>query len=143
MTSMPERMPRPSKELIQRARELRRAMTPAERILWERLRRGQLMGCHWRKQHPMGHFIADFYCDEAKVVIELDGAVHLERTQAERDAARDQAMSECGFGVLRFTNSQAVSETDRLIEVIVQYVATHRIGLPCPRAAGEGAGGRG
>jgi very-short-patch-repair endonuclease len=140
---MPERMPRPSKEMIQRARELRKEMTPAERVLWERLRRGQVLGCHWRKQHPMGHFIADFYCDEAKLVIEVDGGVHLEKTQEERDAARDDAMSECGFGVLRFTNAEVLRDTDRTVEDITRYISTHRIGLPCPRATGAGAGGRG
>lgn len=91
----------------------------------------------------MGRFIAGFYCDEAKPVVEVDGAVHLEKTRVERDAARDEAMTECGFGVLRFPNAEVVRNTDRIVEMISLYVRTHRLGLPCPRSAGAGAGGRG
>jgi len=104
--------------LEQRARELRCAPTPAEHLLWARLRRRQLNGLKFRRQHPLGRFIADFCCPVRKLVIELDGPIHVR--QVERDAARTQTFEAYGYRVLRFSNVRV--ETD--IESVLVEIAT-------------------
>lgn len=83
---------RPTKELIQLARELRRRQTPAEQLLWQLLRNRQLGGFKFRRQHPIGTFIADFFCDDARLIIEVDGAVHQEATQQQLDHQREEIL---------------------------------------------------
>jgi very-short-patch-repair endonuclease len=78
--------PRTPPILLQAARELRHPQTPAEQKLWSRLRNRQLNGFKFRRQHPIDRFIIDFYCDEAKLCIEVDGDSHAE--QIEYDQAR-------------------------------------------------------
>jgi len=86
----------------QRARELRRAMTPEEKPLWQALRTNKLHGFHFRRQQVIAGFIVDFYCHAAGLVIELDGEVH--EQQREYDAERDRVLAARGLRVLRFTN---------------------------------------
>jgi very-short-patch-repair endonuclease len=81
------------------ARRLRGDATSSERLLWERLRDGRFRGLKFRRQHPIGPHIADFYCADLRLVIELDGAVH--RMQRQRDANRDVVMTAAGPRVLR------------------------------------------
>lgn len=82
----------------ERAGSLRRRMTPSERLLWLMLRRDAL-GLHFRRQHPVGPFILDFYCAEAKLCVEVDGPVHDE--QAEYDQRRTDWLAREGIRVLR------------------------------------------
>ena len=82
-----------------RARSLRRAMTGPERLLWSLLRRNTL-GLHFRRQHPIGPFVLDFYCAGARLAVELDGPVHSER--AEADTRRTEWLAGEGVRVLRF-----------------------------------------
>jgi len=84
----------------ERARELRRTLTQPERNLWSLLRRNEL-GLHFRRQHPIGPYILDFYCAAAKLAIELDGPAHDDR-QAQ-DERRTRWLSNEGIRVLRFT----------------------------------------
>jgi very-short-patch-repair endonuclease len=93
---------------VERARELRRGMTPAEKLLWERLRGGSFDGLRWRRQQVIDGFIVDFYCHAARLVVELDGAVH--NQQAEYDSARDTALAARHLLIVRFTNTEV--ETD-------------------------------
>src|SRR5437868_4924133 len=86
-----------------RAKDLRKRMTPPEQILWSRLRGSKLGGLKFRRQHPLGAYIADFYCHEAGLVVELDGITHFYRSDA-RDVIRDRWMDEGGLRVLRFHN---------------------------------------
>ena len=112
---------RASAELQARARELRREMTPAERRLWARIRHGQLDGAHFRRQHAVGPFIVDFFCAEAKLVIEVDGDVHA--TQADHDAARTAWLEEQKhYRVMRFTNEEVFRELDAVVEAIWEAV---------------------
>ncbi|MGH2524959.1 MAG: endonuclease domain-containing protein [Anaerolineales bacterium] len=105
MSNSPRRRWRTSANVLIRARQLRREMTPAERKLWQRLRRGQLDGARFRKQHPVGRFILDFFCARSKLVIEIDGDTHV--TQMEYDAERTQWLSEQkDYRVIRFTNDE-------------------------------------
>lgn len=94
---------------------LRRNMTDAERLLWQRLRGRQMKGRKFRRQHPFNNFILDFVCLEAKLVIEVDGGQHNESV---RDCERDQELGKAGFRVMRFWNNQVLNEIDAVAEAI-------------------------
>jgi very-short-patch-repair endonuclease len=102
--------------LTKRARELRCAMTDAERALWHALRLRQL-GARFRRQQPIGPYIADFACLERKLVIEVDGGQHAE---SEYDVARDAWFREHGFRVLRFWNHEVLGNIAGVTEAIYQ-----------------------
>ncbi len=102
------------------ARELRKNMTKAEVMLWGRLRRCAVEGCRFRRQHPIGPFIADFFCSEAGLIIELDGAVHDEEEQRQRDRLRDLAMEDHGLRMLRIKNREVFSDIEGVVSKIVQ-----------------------
>lgn len=93
-------------KLYQYSRELRQSSTKAEKILWEYLRNRNLGGLKFRRQHPIDKFIADFYCHERKLVVELDGAVHDDKMNAQYDEARTYELKGSGITVIRFRNSE-------------------------------------
>jgi very-short-patch-repair endonuclease len=99
-------------------RELRKSPTLAEKKLWSALRNGQLDGVKFRRQHPVGGFIVDFYCPAARLAIELDGGVHLDSEQENYDRLRQNALSEVGVKVIRFWNSAVEGELDIVIQTI-------------------------
>lgn len=101
-----------------RARSLRNNMTDAERRLWRCLRHKQL-GAKFRRQVPIGRYIADFVSFEAKLVIEVDGGHHAE--QVDDDAARTAWFESQGFRVMRFWNNEVLGETDAVVASI--YIA--------------------
>ena len=84
------------------AKELRRKQTDAERVLWMRLRARQVNGLKFRRQHPIGRYIADFCCPEKCLVIEIDGGQHMNRTFA--DERRTEFLVQEGYRVLRYWN---------------------------------------
>jgi very-short-patch-repair endonuclease len=102
-------------ERLSLAKKLRHEMTPAERALWSALRRNGLDGFHFRRQQVMEGFIVDFYCDAAKLAIELDGTVHEEQWQY--DQSRDKCISRRGVRILRFSN-EAMRDSEAVIESI-------------------------
>ncbi len=102
--------------LSDRARELRRDMTDAERRLWRHLRERQRLGCKFRRQVPVGDYIVDFACFEMKLVIEVDGSQHMDRE--ERDAKRTRWLESEGFRVLRFWNNEVLEQIDGVLSVI-------------------------
>ena len=104
----------------QRAREFRKDLTDAEAILWSKLQRKGLHGYRFRRQHPVGPFIADFACHEARLIIELDGATH--STDAERleDAKREAYLQSQGWGVVRFWNAEVYDNLNGVLESILQ-----------------------
>ena len=108
----------------QRARELRSAATDAESCLWYYLRAGRLAGIKFRRQHPMPPYILDFYCEAARLVVELDGSQHGE----EGDARRTLSLEAQGVMVLRFWNDQVLKETALVLEEIYR-VAMERLVL--------------
>jgi len=108
---------RVTKEKLQRSRELRREMTPAETILWQELR-GNKLGVHFRRQQVIKGFIVDFYCHKAALVIEVDGAIHDEDAQKEYDAKREQVLSALGLRVVRFRNEEIEKNLLYVIEKI-------------------------
>src|SRR3954471_14908867 len=94
------------------ARNLRQNLTNAERMLWSRLRRRQLAGFRFRRQHLIGSYICDFVCPEAALVVELDAGQHLDT--APYDSRRGDFLRSRGFRVLRFWNSEVLGETDNV-----------------------------
>ena len=119
-----------------RARELRRDMTLAERKLWQVLKQGQLEGYRFRRQHPVGPYIADFICLEAGVVIEVDGGQH---QQNHEDQRRDRYMQSIGFKVLRFWNNEVMANLEGVCSVIAQCLAERCAHPSLPPQVGEGA----
>ena len=110
-------------QLTRWARELRKGSTDAERLLWRHLRTKQLEGLRFRRQQPIGHYIVDFVCLERGVVIEIDGGQHA--VEVQKDQKRDQWFEEEGFTVLRFWDSEVLTNTDGVLEVIRQSCLSH------------------
>lgn len=99
------------------ARQLRRNMTPTERLLWERLRANRLEGLHFRRQQVLAGFIVDFYCHAARLVIEVDGPVH--NIQQHEDVERERILHDHGYRVIRFSNAEVESNMDMVLERIL------------------------
>jgi very-short-patch-repair endonuclease len=119
------------------ARKLRRAMTDSERALWSRLR-GEQLGVKFRRQHPLGTYVADFACLAPKMIVELDGSQH--EGQAGYDARRDAFFRAHGFQVLRFPSDAAFTNIDGILTVILdQLGSAGERPHPNPPPVGEGA----
>src|SRR3970282_1659849 len=102
--------------MTQRARELRSNLTDAETKLWQHLRRKQLVGHRFRRQVPLGHYIADFVCFEARLIIEVDGGQHGE--QLAYDSARTVWLESQNFRVIRFWNNDVLGNIEGVLESI-------------------------
>ncbi|MFL6690562.1 MAG: endonuclease domain-containing protein [Alphaproteobacteria bacterium] len=100
------------------ARTLRANATEAERKLWHCLRDKRLMGVRFRRQQPIGPYVADFYCSIAKLIVEVDGGQHADPAAAERDGERTRWLEQRGYSVVRFWNSD-LSDSDYVIGAIV------------------------
>ena len=123
------------------ARRLRRDQTDVERRLWQRLRDRRLCGTRFRRQHPIGTFIVDFCCTEAKLVIELDGSQHALQTRA--DAERTAFLEGQGYRVLRFWDNEALTNTQGVLARIVEWLGVKGTRpSPCPLPSGERDSGR-
>ena len=103
-----------------RANYLRKNQTMAENLLWQIIRNRQIAGLKFRRQHPLANYIADFYCHELKLVIELDGDVHDIAWVKERDLRREKAMKELGLQIVRFSNEQVFSNADLIADKIIE-----------------------
>jgi very-short-patch-repair endonuclease len=117
--------------LLEIVRELRKRQTSAERVMWQLLRNRQMLGFKFRRQHQFGDYIADFYCHEARLVIECDGSVHNPNEQWHHDQNRDVYMIGQGLRILRFANEQILDDTQRVLEKIATYLRS-----PAGRAGG-------
>ena len=109
-----------TKEKLQRAKELRRDMTPAEKILWQEMRANKL-GVHFRRQQVIAGFIVDFYCHKAALVIEVDGDIH--DLQQEEDARREKVLRDMGLRIVRFRNEDVDSDLLGMIGKFQKLVA--------------------
>ncbi len=107
------------KKNIDKAKSLRKNLTEAERILWSKLQ-GKRLGVKFRRQAPVGNYIADFVCYEKKLIIELDGGQHNENTY---DIKRDKWLVSQGFRVLRFWNFEIFNNLEGVLEVVWENVS--------------------
>ena len=120
--------------LTQRARELRQLQTPAEELLWELLRDRQVAGAKFRRQHQFGDYICDFFCADAKLVVECDGDVHGTPERTAIDQKRDAYLKSQGLTVLRFPNERVLNDAESVLREIAHEL---------PSTFGRGAGGEG
>ena len=104
--------------IFKSAHLLRSEMTIAEKILWNELRNRKLGGVKFRRQHPLDIFIADFYCHEFRLVIEVDGSIHLTKEQREKDKARSNELEKIGIKVIRFKNEDVFERLEWVLEQI-------------------------
>jgi very-short-patch-repair endonuclease len=112
-------MPYPH-HIIDVARKLRKNATPAERLLWQHLRNRKLGGLKFGRQHPFGRYVADFYpCAELRLVVEIEVGIHNESGQQEYDRKRFEEMELRGLRILRFSNSEVLQNTRRVLRQIV------------------------
>jgi very-short-patch-repair endonuclease len=101
---------------VQRAKELRQDMTEAEKVLWQAVRANRLNGWHFRRQQVIGGFIADFYCHAAALVVELDGSIH--KNQQEYDRERTELIRDFGIEVIRFRNVEIENQLPQVLQKI-------------------------
>jgi very-short-patch-repair endonuclease len=104
--------------IVDRAKDLRKRETEAEAVLWEELRKRKLGGCKIRRQHPFGSYIADFYCSERKLVIEIDGGIHDGEQVKEYDEIRQKAIEFYGIRVIRFRNEDVLNRMEFVLAEI-------------------------
>jgi very-short-patch-repair endonuclease len=113
------------------ARELRQPQTPAEATLWRHLRNRNL-SYKFRRQHPIDFFIIDFYCAQAKLLIEIDRASHNEKEQQEYDLARTEYLEALGYKVIRFTNDDVRYNIHTVVSHIIKEVEDRIKNTPHP-----------
>ena len=102
--------------LTEVAKDLRKSMTDAERLLWQRLKAKQLDGLKFRRQEQIGRFIVDFVCHDKGIVIEADGGQHA--AEREKDEERTQWLNSQGYTVLRYWNNEILTNTEGVMESI-------------------------
>ncbi|MCK5839013.1 MAG: endonuclease domain-containing protein [Bacteroidales bacterium] len=107
---------------LKTANHLRKNMTEAEKILWNELKNRKVKGLKFRRQHPLHFYIADFYCHEQRLVIEVDGGVHMLEKQKDNDENRTAELERFGIRVIRFTNDQVINSIDEVIQSISRFV---------------------
>jgi very-short-patch-repair endonuclease len=124
-----------SYEMHERAKELRREMTPAEKILWERLRADKLNGLHFRRQQIIDGYLADFYCHQHSLIVELDGGIH--DLQKDYDAERAAYLIARGFHIIRFKNEEISGNLSVVLKRIVEACSLCDSPFPAGKGAGE------
>ena len=124
----------PARPMVARARELRRRMTPPEVVLWDALR-SRPGGFKFRRQHPIGGYVLDFFCMSARVAVEVDGVGHELGTNPQRDARKDRWLKEQGVRVVRIPASDVLQGPKAATRKIVSICAAQ---FPSPAADGGG-----
>ena len=107
---------------IQKALELRHTPTDTEQAAWCLLRSIKFKGFKFRRQHPLGPYIVDFYCAQRRLIVELDGSVHGQASQARRDSRRDAHLKKMGYVVLRFSNGIVQEAPELFVQKILDAV---------------------
>jgi very-short-patch-repair endonuclease len=103
--------------MAEKAKELRHTMTPSEQVLWKGLRAGRLGRFHFRRQQIIDRYIVDFFCDQAALVVEVDGGIHIK--QEKYDRYRDDYLRRLGLRVVRFTNQEVAHNLDGVLTAIL------------------------
>jgi very-short-patch-repair endonuclease len=114
---MPDRQ-YPTKHMIDRARTLRQTETPPEQLLWLALRNEQIGGMKFRHQHPIGPYVADFFCHSAKLIVEVDGMSHDDKMH--QDSEKTKYLEQQGLRVLRVTNEDVMRDLDAVTREIAR-----------------------
>ena len=120
----------------ERAKHLRRNRTSAERRLWRELRQLKQIGCKFRQQVPIDHFIVDFACLSHRLIVEVDGGTHSTDREVARDARRERYLKEQGFRILRVWNADVRENMEGVMDTIVVPLDT-----PTPDPSPQGGGG--
>jgi very-short-patch-repair endonuclease len=119
------------------AKQLRRKMPRSEVLLWSYIRKRALNGSRFRRQHPVGPYVADFACVAAKLVVEVDGATHWTPEQLEHDDRRTKFLNERGWRVLRVTSADVYDNLSGVWEAIARHLPPPAASQPPPPHAGE------
>lgn len=114
------------------SRVLRKNCTEAENVLWNELRNRKLENCKFRRQHPILEYIADFYCHELNLIIEVDGGIHNDISVKERDEGRTFELISKGYNILRFTNEEVFNKTGIVLREIKRKIMELRTSPPTP-----------
>ncbi|MDP2828584.1 MAG: DUF559 domain-containing protein [Sulfuricellaceae bacterium] len=135
-------LPEKTKEF---ARTLRKSSTDVENLLWQLLRRNQLLGYGFRRQHPLGPYFLDFYCHQAKLAVELDGGQHAESGQQAHDERRSAYLAAQGVTVLRFWNNEVLENTEGVLQTVFDWLHGFSVSsspelTPSPTPPPEGEG---
>ena len=120
---------------IERARSLRRSLTPAEFALWARLRGRQLGGFKFVRQEPIGQYFVDFVCCERRLIIELDGGQHAESRD---DRHRDRALCTLGYRVIRIWNNDVIENLDGVLQTLLSELEKQPLTPTLSPQAGRG-----
>jgi very-short-patch-repair endonuclease len=107
-----------SAKQLENAKELRREMTPAEKILWKYLKGNRLNGLHFRRQQIVHGYFADFYCHQHEMIVEVDGGIH--EYQQEYDAEHEEYLISLGLRIIRFTNDEITKNLKGVLQKIVE-----------------------
>lgn len=107
--------------IIDIARQLRKRSTIPEKILWERLRRHQLDGLKFKRQHHIGRYIVDFFCSELNLIVELEGSIHDKKIQKEYDEVRFEELESIGYKILRIKNDEVISDIENVLKMILKF----------------------
>ena len=133
-----------STQTVLKARRLRRPLTASEQALWAALRDNPLRGFKFRRQHPFGPYILDFFCVQAQLAVELDGSVHDQPDQKEYDANRTAYLESHGLRLLRFKNLEVERNMEDVFAKILEVASPNPQPLPSPEVvSGEGRGAEG
>ncbi len=111
-----------NRHLKELARQLRNNGTKAEVRLWQLLKGKQMMGYDFHRQKPIDNYIADFFCNKLKLVIELDGFTHTFEGTIQKDVIKEERLKALGINVIRFTDDEIVNHTDSVLEKIQAYI---------------------
>ena len=107
------------------AKRLRKKETRAEKKLWDLLKGRKCKGLKFRRQHPIHYYVADFYCHEERLIIEVDGGIHSDRRIREYDENRTAELNRYGIRILRFSNEQVINNDDKVISEIKEFILLH------------------
>lgn len=126
--------------LKENARRMRKEPTEAEDKLWQVVRNRKIAGFKFRRQHPFEGFIIDFYCDETKLGLEVDGKIHLQPAQLEYDQQREAYLNEFGIEIMRFPNEEVERNVFAVARMIKERLLERRKNLPSPLPLSRGRG---
>ena len=135
---------RTSSQTVLTARRLRRQLTDSEQVLWSALRDSRMQGIKFRRQHPFGPYVLDFFCVNAQLAVELDGGIHDQPEQKDYDNERTAFLEANGLRIMRFRNEEIADNLDGVMRAILEVASPTPQPPPSPDySSGEGGGAEG